>query len=590
MTTEFKLKSHPADFECLNSAFRTITLQMGLTMERTARSPIYYSAHDFSTAITDKEANLVTLAEYIPIHICAAPFAIKATLKYFGDDIHAGDLILVNDPYSYDAGNHLADWTVLVPVFYQGQPRCWSINRAHQIDTGGPVVGGYNPGATDIFAEGLRIPPIKLFEGGKPRNDIFDFILANVRFPETQRGDLWSMIGSARIGERRLMELLDIWGVETIERFFVDLYNYTEFLMRNEISRIPDGTYYGESSADGPRQIGHPITVRCNTTVKGDSLIVDFSQSDPQIDRFLNSSIANTYSGTFVALMTSIGRTIKYRSEGCMRPVEIRTKPKTITHPAFPAPVGCCTLVVGKQVIQAVWDSLAKVIPERTPAGWGGFAGITISGFDPRRNEGYATPDFLSNAAGAGAIGDTDGWDGNHAEPASGGMRFPEVEVFDMAYPGLWKRWEFITDSAGAGKARGGAGVGESFILNQADQMNLAQMGCNFTTMPSPAVLGGKRPPFYSEQVITRANGVEENISGEEFNTLGRNDELTTLCQGGCGVGDPLDRDIEKVRQDVIDEFVSLEAAQNLYGVVIDPITFKVDEAATKKLRLGKRS
>jgi len=590
MTTEFKLKSHPADFECLNSAFRNITLQMGISMERSARSPIYYSAHDFSTAIVDKEGNLVTLAEYVPIHICAAPFAIKATLKYFKNDIHPGDLILVNDPYTYDAGNHLADWTVLVPVFYQDHLLCWAINRAHQVDTGGSVIGSYNPGATDCFAEGLRIPPIKLFDGGKMRSDIFDFILANVHFPETQRGDLWSMIGSARVGEKRLMEQLDIWGVETIERFFLDLYDYTEFLMRNEISKVRDGTYHGEASVDGPRHLGHTITVRCNTTVKGDSLIIDFSQSDPMVDRFFNSSIANTYSSAFVALMTSIGRSIKYRSEGAMRPVEVKTKPGTITHATFPAPVGDCTLVIAKQIIQAVWDSLAKVIPENTPAGWGGFAGIAISGFDPRRNAGYATPDFLSNAAGAGAIGNTDGWDGNHAEPASGGMRFPEVEIFDMVYPGLWKRWEFITDSAGAGKARGGAGVGESFILNQADQMNIIQMGCNFTTMPSPAPLGGKRPPFYCEQVITRANGVEEKISGEEFNTLGRNDEITTLCQGGCGVGNPLDRDIEKVRQDVLDEFVSLKLAQDVYGLVIDPITLKVDEAATKKLRLEKRS
>src|SRR3990172_9420819 len=214
---EFKFRSHPADFEILYSALKNFTLEMGITMERTSRSPIYFAAHDFSTAIFDKAGDLVTLSEYIPIHICAAPFAVKAALKTFADDVHPGDIILTNDPYTLNAGNHLADWSILVPVFHDEKLWFWSVNRAHQSDTGGGQTGAYNPNAQDIFAEGVRIPPLKIFDKGQVRRDVFDYVMANVRFPESQRGDLWSMIGSAKVGERRLVELMDMWSTKTIE-------------------------------------------------------------------------------------------------------------------------------------------------------------------------------------------------------------------------------------------------------------------------------------------------------------------------------------------------------------------------------------
>jgi len=582
-TAEFKFRSHPADFEILYSAIKNFTLEMGITMERTSRSPIFFAAHDFSTAIFDKEGNLVTLSEYIPIHICAAPFAIKAALKYFGDEIHPGDIILTNDPYTLDAGNHLADWTILVPVFYQGKLWFWSVNRAHQMDTGGGQCGAYNPNAQDIFAEGVRIPPIKIFEEGKLRKDVFDFVLANVRFPEAQRGDLWSMIGSARVGERRLLGLMDMWSAPTIKDFLVDLYGYTEFLMRGEISKIPDGTYYGEAFSDGIPGSGPIVAIRCNITVKDSNMVVDLSQSDPMIPYYMNSTIANTYSSVFIALMTSVGRTIQYRSEGVMKPVEIRTKPGTLAHATYPAPVGLCTLYVAQQIIEVVWDSLAKVIPEKTPAGWGGYASFTISGVDPRRNEGYASPDFLSNTDGAGAIWGTDGWHAGANPICAGGLQFPEIEICESTYPALWTKWELTTDSAGAGKWRGGAGSESTFIL-EADEMTLCHMGDYYRTLPVPAVAGGRKPPHYSRQVFTRADGTKEEGGGRLY-ILRRDEELACYCQGGCGVGDPLDRDIESIRKDVLNEIVSLESARELYGVVLDPKTLEVDKVSTQKLK-----
>ncbi len=582
----FKFRSHPVDFEVLSSAMRTITLEMGITMERTSRAPIYFAAHDFSTAVFDRGGDLVALTEYIPIHICAAPFAIRAVLQYFGEDIHPGDLFLLSDPYTLDGGNHLADWTIALPVFHDGELLFWSVNRAHQEDIGGGAPGAYNPGAIDCFAEGIRIPPIKIYEGGKLRRDIFDFVLTNVRFPSSQRGDLWSMIGSARVGERRLLEIINRYGLDAIRNFLADLNEYTEALMRDEIAKVPDGTYYGECSSDyGPG--GQPVTVRCQTTIKGTDMIVDLTQCDGMVPGYFNSTIANTYSSVFIGVMTSVGRLIKYRSEGCMRPVQIVTKPGSVCHATLPAPHGHCTNFVAKQIIEAVWDSLAKAIPDRTPAGWGALDCFVFAGFDPRRNEPFASPDFLSCAAGSGAIGETDGWHSGAPQICSGGLLYPEIEVCELTYPLFWKKWELFQDSGGPGKYRGGTGT-ESAFVNGSPQLMLFQLGDHFKTQPSPCI-GGSKPPPYNRQSITRADGTEEEAGDYRAYFAAPGDVVNYWAQGGCGVGDPLERDPDLVLEDVIEGFVSVERAREDYGVVIDSRALELDREATTRLRNERR-
>jgi len=585
---EFKFKTHPADFEILYSAIKNFTLEMGVTMERTSRAPIYFAAHDFSTALFDAEGRLVSLSEYIPIHICAAPFAIRAALKSCGDKIYPGDVILTNDPYTNDAGNHLADWTIMVPVFYNKKLMFWSVNRAHQMDTGGGQMGAYNPVAQDILAEGMRIPPIKIYEKGKPRKDVMDMIMANVRFPQSQKGDLQSMIGSARVGERRLISLVKLWGQDVVQNFVEDLVGYTEYLMKIEVDKIPDGVYKGVSWSDGMPGVGPAVAIRCTTTIKGDSITVDLSESDSMINYYMNSTLANTYSSVFIALMTSIGGHIPYRSEGVMKAVEIKTKPGTLAHATSPAPVGLCTLYVAQQIIESVWDSLAKVIPQKSPAGWGAYAGFTFSGFDPRTGEGYASPDFLANACGAGAIWGTDGWHAGQNPICAGGLAYPEIEICESRYPAKWDKWEITTDSPGAGKWRGGAGFESTFTL-ESPVMDLCAMGDHFRVMPSPAVDGGQTPPQYNKQLFTRKDGTKEE-GGGTFYKLYKDETIACYCQGGCGVGNPLEREVAAVERDVKDEIISVSVASDVYGVIIDPSDGKADEAATARLRQQKSS
>lgn len=577
------IKTDPADFSVLLSAIFTVSREMGLNMERTARAPIYFSAHDFTTAILNLDCEIVALAEYIPVLNCATPFATKAVRDYFTGEISAGDVFLVNDPYTLDAGNQMADWTIVYPVFCGGEQMFWVANKAHQQDTGGGVPGGYNPNAIDIYAEGLRIPPLKIFEKGKERRDVFNVIMTNIRIPDTQRGDLLSMIGAARIGEMRINRLVESYGKETLKTFVIDLLNYGEFMMREEIEKIPDGTYHGEVTGG----VG-ASPVRCDITVTGSTMVVDLTKSGPMVQEYINSPVANTHSSVYQALMNSIGKKIRYRCGGCYRPVEILTKPGTITHAVYPATHGNCTNFVAKQIMESVWDALARAIPEAVSGGWGAINPWVFSGIDPRRGEGYGSPDFQSAASGAGAIWGTDGWPTNGPTICSGTLWYPEIEVAEGIYPLLWEKWEWATDSGGPGKWRGGCGVDNVWTVDaDSEPVYVAYSSdpCDYDVVP--AIRGGKVPPPNQKYLILTNGSKEttEDTRQKKFYALRKGDKVIDFTQGGCGVGDPLERDIEAVKEDVRDGLVSVESAHKDYGVIIDPKTFEVNQSETDRLR-----
>jgi N-methylhydantoinase B len=579
----FELRTDPADFSVLVSAMFTIAREMGKNMERTARAPIYFSAHDFVTTIVNKDHELVALAEYIPVLTGAAPFSTRAVATFFKDDIHEGDIFLVNDPYTLDAGNQMADWGIVYPIFWNGKHVLWVANKAHQQDTGGGVPGGYNPGAMDIYGEGLRIPPLKLFDRGQERKDVFNLIMTNVRIPDAQRGDLLSMIGAARVGERRVRGLYDLHGEEKMETFVQDLLNYGEFMMREEISKLPDGVYHSEiTGAPGS------VPIVCDLTIEGDEMVVDLTGSGPQVNQYVNSPIANTTSSVFMALMTSVGKKIEYRCGGCYRPIKLLTKPGTITHAQHPATHGNCTNFIAKQIIEVVWDALAQAAPEETPAGWGSINYWVFSGLDIRRMEGYGSPDFLACSSGAGAIWGTDGWSTNGPTICSGTLYYPEIEIVEALYPAVWERWQFATDSGAPGRWRGGLGVDNIWVADSDPQpifLAYAAEPYDYRTAPAPA--GGKVPKPNSKTLLF-ANGkfeTQDEIRGKMLYQLHNGDKVIDYTTGGAGVGSPLDRDIAAVQDDVRNEYVSMESARDDYGVVLDPVTFALDAEATAALR-----
>ncbi|MEW5922263.1 MAG: hydantoinase B/oxoprolinase family protein [Bacillota bacterium] len=583
MTEAYKLKVKPVDFAVLKSAVFTIAREMGLNMERTARAPIYFSAHDFCTSIITLDGELVSLAEYIPVLVGATPFAVKSVTKYFGGDINEGDVFLVNDPYTLDGGNQLADWCIVYPVFYKGAQVLWIANKAHQQDTGGGVPGGYNPNALDIYAEGLRIPPVRIFKNNEEIKDVVNLIMTNVRIPDMQHSDLLSMIGAARVAEKRLRALIDDYGKDLFELFLDDLLTYGEFLIREEISKIPNGTYRSEITG---REGASPIV--CEITIDGSEMTVDLSKSGPMSKEYINSPIANTYSAVYQAILQSIGKKLEIRCGGCYRPVKIKTKPGTIAHATFPVTHGNCTNYIAKQIIEAVWSALAQVIPEQVPAGWGSIPYWIFSGMDPRRGEGYGSPDFQACATGAGAVWGVDGWSTNGPVICSGTLWYPEIEVVEGLYPIFWERWEWAQDSGAPGKWRGGLGVHNEWVVDSGSEPVFLGYGADpFDYVPAPAIAGGKMPSPNRKE-LQFANGERagnEDVRNAKFYILQNGDRAIDFSQGGCGVGDPLERDPELVGKDVRDEVVSLESAFNDYGVVIKPVNLEVDIQETKKLR-----
>ena len=586
MNTEsvFSTRTDPLDFEIINCLLRSVTERMTATMERTARSPTYFAARDYSVGLFDGAGNTVAIYEGIPVHVYGIPYSVRAIIDFFGDDIHPGDQFLTNDPYSGGASGHLPDFNILVPVFRDGELLFWAGNRAHQMDTGGSIAGGYNAAATDIYTEGVRYPPLRVMKNDKICKDVFNMILANMRYPDTQKGDLAAMFGANRIGEQEIQEIIDRFGVATIKDYFEDLFDYTERLIRLEIAKIPDGTYHGEAVGEGGPRCP-TFTVRADVTIKDSDITIDFSDSDPQVPSYINSPLTNTAGSTWIALLTTFARNIQHISQGLERAVTIVTKPGTVTEPVLPAPVSSATNFAAKQIINCVWDALAKVVPKQTPSGWGAIPFEVLTGFDPRKNTEYSVIDFFNAASGTGAIWGTDGWATGTPEVCSGSIRYPDVEAYEDFTPNRWDCWEIEPDTGAAGRWRGGTAMRTEITnLGGDGWVHSGGQGFSPAARPVPVIAGGEQPEP-ARRTIMKASG--EVIDANELSSYPwqNGDHLQVITQGGCGVGDPLTRDPQAVRLDVIEEKVSIEAAERQYAVVLDAGTLEVDETQTARLR-----
>ena len=444
----------PVTLSVLDNRFRAIVDEMGEAMLRTAYSQILNSSRDFSTALCDPKGRLIAQAEHVPIHVGALPFAARAVTEYFGDTIKPGDVFLLNDPYR--GGNHIPDLTAFVPVFDGDRFVFWSINRSHQSDIGGATHGAYNAGATEIFQEGIRIPPLRLYDQGVRREDVYEMIVLNVRHPRDFRGDLAAMIGSARVGERRLRELMAEFGSETTHAGVEAVLDGAERQVRAIISEWPDGIYEGEAFLDDDGHKFKDIRIHAKVTKSGSDLEIDLTESHEQVIGFINSSYANTHSAVVVALSYLIDPDIP-KNDGAFRPLTVKLKEGTIVWPRPGAPVTLCTNHCGQEIMEAIIKALAPACPARAMAGWGRRFRIAITGTDPRTERPFIWHLFQSRPGG-GASSAGDGWAGAGEWQAAGGIKFGSIEVHEVRFPLHFRRHEFRPDSGGDGQFRGGPG------------------------------------------------------------------------------------------------------------------------------------
>jgi N-methylhydantoinase B len=529
-----------------------IVEEMGEAMLRTSYSQILNSSRDFSTAICDLDGRLIAQAEHVPIHVGALPFAARAMTEFFAGDIHPGDVFLLNDPYH--GGNHLPDLTAFVPVFEGDEPRFWSINRAHQSDIGGATHGAYNAAATDIWQEGIRITPLKLYDRGEVRRDVLAMIATNVRHPRDFQGDLAAMIGSAHAGERRFLALTHEFGWEVTQAAIEAVLDGAERQTRAVIAEWPDGVYQGEALLDDDGRGNDDIHIRATVTKSGSNLTIDLSDSHDQVASFINSSYPNTYSAVVVALSFLIDPQTP-KNDGTFRPIELIARPGSVVWANPGAPLTLCTSHCGQEIIEAIVKALAPACPERAMAGWGRRFRIALQGEDPRNNRPFIWH-FFQGRPGGGASVAGDGWPGAGEWHSAGGIKFGSLEVTEVRFPLFFKTHEFRPDSGGAGQYRGGPG-GIVEMVVETEEPAIGNTAGEGVRHGACGILGGAdgmthRYTLYSGNEEPRA------IRTKEVGlTIRPGDRLVLESGGGGGWGDPAQRRDDDRARDVREGFTT---------------------------------
>ncbi len=528
--TEF---DDPITLAIIEHRLESIAREMMEVMIRTSMSQILNSSRDYSTAILDADCQLVAQGEGIPIHISALPPAVDAIRDHFGDDIHEGDLFIVNDPYF--GGSHLPDITVILPIFFRGKILFYSVNRAHHSDIGGGTHGAYNPSASEIFHEGLRIPPLRLRERGVVREDLLQMLAANVRHSNSFLGDMNAQIGSVMIAARRMSSLLQEYGPELLARYVDAILSATEKQVRGIISEWPDGEYKGETLIDDDGFESERIPIRANVTIAGDSMAIDLSKSSRQVTGFINSAYANTRSAAHATMMFMMPSGIP-RNEGSMRAIDVIAPKGLIVNCEPPAPVCMSTSHCAEEIVEAVFRALAPAVPSAVNAAFSRRLRFAITGMDPRFGREFIWHFFFARGGGGASKG-IDGWSAAGEINVAGGIRSPSVEVTEDRFPFFVVRQELRPDSAGDGTWRGGLGGICEMVYEGLGEAKLNTAG-DGVIIPPFGLFDGE--PALPHRYSLISEGVERVLRSKETGVVVKpGDHILCLSSGGGGYGDP---------------------------------------------------
>ncbi len=563
----------------LTRAFKSITDEMSVSMTKTTRSPILCEARDFVTGLYDAEGRMLEQTENLPILSFSLAPVCKYIIDYYGDEIYPGDVIMHNDVFSL--GNQNNDVAVFKPIFLEETLIGWAATKGHQADIGGAVRGGYNPNATEVWQEALRIPPVKVYEKGWLRKDVWNLIFANIRLDIVEE-DMRAEIGACVVGERRLQKLVQKYGLETFEAHKQHIFASTKKMMEAEIERIPNGKYSGEATVyfDG-RTPGSTYQIKVTIEVKDRSIVFDYSGTDPQTDGFVNGTYTSSASATILTFLQMVNPDIPH-NEGMVEPISIIIPEGTILNAAYPAATTFGNHLCPPNA-DAIMRALAPVIPDRVTAGWNQLLCSLTTGLDTRKNDTYVDICFMGLKGGSGAMKGTDGYDHIGMIDASGGVLDQDYEMFEQQTPHLLEKHELLTDSAGPGQWRGGLGV-ETRIRFGGGPVQLVTFGDGDIEPAFGLFGGGEGTLNYIElhepdgEVYTCTT--KDLVRGVPPGTL-----YVQEAGGGGGWGDPKKRPAARVAEEVRDGIISLDQAREAYGVVLDEKTLQLDEEETERLR-----
>ena len=553
----------PATFEVVKNALYAAAEEMKVVLAKTAYSPLLKVAGDYSCGLFDGRGEMVAQGPDLPIHLGSMPLALKAVIRAF-PDFEPGDVFIHNDPYF--GGSHLPDVNVVTPAFHDGALLGFACVRAHWPDIGSATPGSYGA-TTEIYGEGLRLPPVRLYAAGVLNRDVEQIIFTNVRTPEERRGDLRAQIAANRRGTTRLGELARKHGVRLLLAVMQEVMDYSERMMRAALAALPDGTAAFEDFCDGDGILEEGekedaiFRIRMQVTKRGDRLIVDFAGTDPQVAGPMNAPLAVTASGIYTAVkMVADPRDLVPPNSGCWRPVELHAERGTVVDADFPAPVVYANHEISHRVCDMLFGALARLAPERVMAcSQGTSAILTLGGVDPRTGDRYVSYETIKG--GFGARPTKDGVNGMSAG-ISNTMNTP-IEILEMSFPVRIERYEIVPDSGGAGRHRGGCGVERVWrILGNPSQVSV----CLERTRSAPFGLAGGGAGGVGRITLMGPDGAERELNSKGSFTAPPGARIHLRAPGSGGFGAPAERDRAQLRDDVINGYVSPESAVEDYG------------------------
>jgi N-methylhydantoinase B len=561
--------SDPATFEIVKNSLYKIAEEMRVVLAKTAYSPLLKSAGDYSCGIFDARGAMVAQGPDLPIHLGSMPDAVRAIVAAFAADVHEGDVFIHNDPYF--GGSHLPDINVVRPAFHEGQLLGYACLRAHWPDVGSATPGSYGA-VTEIFGEGIRLPPVRLISRGVLNADLEKVILANVRTPEERKGDLGAQLAATLRATERLQALARRYGSGAVISYMAQVMDYSQRLMRAALVDLPDGEGVFEDFCDGDGiaddALGKdaPFRIRLSVKKSGDRLIVDFAGTDPQVKGPMNAPLSVTASGVYCGLKTAIDpNNLIPPNSGCWRAIEIRAPEGSVVNATFPAPVVYANHEMSHRVADMVMGALASFLPEQVMAcSQGTSAILTLGGVDPRTGRHYVSYETVKG--GFGARPNKDGIN-CIASGISNTMNTP-VEVMEMSFPVRIERYEINPDSGGAGRYRGGCGAVRVWrLLEGADATGALCM--ERMTSPPFGLLGGKAGAA-AAVTLTTPDGATRPLPGKGAFSAPAGSVIEMITPGSGGFGPPSARDRAVIRRDLLDGYVSAASAQRDYGIA-DP-------------------
>jgi N-methylhydantoinase B len=569
----------PVTREIIKNALMSAADTMALTVVRTARSAVIKHGMDFSTALFNAEGLQVAQGLTLPPHLGSMAPALEGVMNAFGDDVKPGDIFANNDPY--EGASHLPDIFLFKPIFVNDVLMGWSCCIGHQTDIGGRVAGGNACDNTEIYQEGLILPPLKLYAEGELNQAVWRILEKNVRVPDKVLGDVQALLAAVRFGERDLLRLVDEYGLEEMKSYMADILDTTEALTRAEISSLPQGEWNFVDHIDNDGIDPQPIAIHAKLKIEGDEVFVDFDGTSPQAKGSINPNFAYTKSNVYAVFKCLIDPAIQSNS-GFFRAFNITAPEGCFVNPQHPAPVAARGLA-GFRICHTLFGAMAQAMPGKIPAAWGGGeVGISFGGYH-RDRKAWVYLEF-NNDGPRGGGPQFDGADGLSSPVLN--MANTPVESIEADQPLLIERFGLYPDTAGAGKFRGGLGLIRDFRI-LADEATF-QLRTDRTDFLPWGVEGGK--PGTPTRNYLNPDGDGRTLPGKHLTTLKKGDLYRMIQAGGGGYGDPLDRDVYAVVDDVEQEKLTVEYARREHGVVIDPDTLALDLTATEKLRSEMRS